>query len=197
MKILIDNGHGENTLGKRSPDGRLREYAYAREIAQLVCIDLIRRGYDAERIVRENIDVPLKERVSRVNGVCRECGTTNVLLVSIHNDARGDGSVWNDARGFTVRVSSNASKKSKRLAQFIYAEAEKRGLRGNRCVPKEKYWVQNLAICRDTKCTAVLTENLFQDNKEDVNFLLSPEGKEAIINIHVDGIIKFLKSLGK
>lgn len=25
MKILIDNGHGENTAGKHSPDGRLRE----------------------------------------------------------------------------------------------------------------------------------------------------------------------------
>lgn len=24
--ILIDNGHGENTPGKRSPDGRLREH---------------------------------------------------------------------------------------------------------------------------------------------------------------------------
>ncbi len=28
MKILIDNGHGTETPGKCSPDGRLREYAY-------------------------------------------------------------------------------------------------------------------------------------------------------------------------
>jgi N-acetylmuramoyl-L-alanine amidase len=27
MKILIDNGHGIDTPGKRSPDGVLREYA--------------------------------------------------------------------------------------------------------------------------------------------------------------------------
>ncbi|ROS80388.1 N-acetylmuramoyl-L-alanine amidase, partial [Muribaculaceae bacterium Isolate-039 (Harlan)] len=33
MKILIDNGHGNNTPGKCSPDQSLREYAYAREIA--------------------------------------------------------------------------------------------------------------------------------------------------------------------
>lgn len=26
MKILIDNGHGVETPGKRSPDGRFREY---------------------------------------------------------------------------------------------------------------------------------------------------------------------------
>ena len=36
MKILIDNGHGCNTPGKRSPDGRFREYAYTRYIAKAV-----------------------------------------------------------------------------------------------------------------------------------------------------------------
>ena len=38
MKVLLDNGHGENTAGKRSPkwkDGtQLFEWEYAREIAQ-------------------------------------------------------------------------------------------------------------------------------------------------------------------
>ena len=33
MKILIDNGHGVDTPGKRSPDGKLREYAWNRLIA--------------------------------------------------------------------------------------------------------------------------------------------------------------------
>ena len=36
MKILIDNGHGEDTKGKCSPDGRLKEYAYTREIASRI-----------------------------------------------------------------------------------------------------------------------------------------------------------------
>ena len=34
MIVLIDNGHGENTPGKCSPDKRLREYKKAREIAR-------------------------------------------------------------------------------------------------------------------------------------------------------------------
>ena len=33
MLIVIDNGHGHNTPGKRSPDGKFLEYAYNREIA--------------------------------------------------------------------------------------------------------------------------------------------------------------------
>ena len=67
MKILIDNGHGSNTAGKRSPDGRLLEYAYTREIAERLVYELRKRGLDAERIVREEIDVPLAELCKRVN----------------------------------------------------------------------------------------------------------------------------------
>ena len=47
MKILIDNGHGSNTPGKRSPDGRFLEYRYTREIAAAVVQHLQYRGYDA------------------------------------------------------------------------------------------------------------------------------------------------------
>ena len=66
MKILIDNGHGENTPGKRSPDGVLREYLYAREIADDIVRELVKKGYDAERIVKENVDVSLAERFLRI-----------------------------------------------------------------------------------------------------------------------------------
>ena len=36
-------------------------------------------------------------------------------------------------------------------------------------------------------------ENLFQDNKEDVAFLESGEGAQAIINLHVEGIFRYLQ----
>ena len=36
MKILIDNGHGANTPEKCSPDFKLREYAWARQVAKLL-----------------------------------------------------------------------------------------------------------------------------------------------------------------
>ena len=67
MKVLIDNGHGIETPGKRSPDGRFREYKYNREIARAVVEHLQLRGYDAELLVPEEEDIPLKERVRRAN----------------------------------------------------------------------------------------------------------------------------------
>ena len=191
MKVLIDNGHGENTPGKRSPDGRLREWAYSREIADMVVAGLRKRGIDAERIVREDTDVPLSERCRRANAIYKETGK-KAILISIHCNAAGSGDSWMNARGWSVFVSNNASASSKKLATSLCDVAESLKLRVRRPTPQQPYWEQNLAICRDTDCPAILTENFFQDNKDDVDFLLSREGKEAVVRIHVEGIAKYL-----
>ena len=99
MKILIDNGHGSNTPGKCSPDQSLREYAYAREIAARVVADLKSRGYDAELLVSETKDISLAERARRVNEWCGKLGANNVIVVSIHCNAAGNGS-WMSAGGW-------------------------------------------------------------------------------------------------
>ena len=153
------------------------------------------KGITAIRIVTEENDVPLSTRVSRINTICREFNPNNCCVVSIHLDAAGSDNKWHGARGFSVRIAKNASNKSKKLARFLYEQAEALNLKGNRSVPPEKYWVQNLAICRDTNCAAVLTENLFQDNKEDVAFLLSKEGKDAIVQLHLKGLFNYINSL--
>lgn len=191
MKVLIDNGHGENTLGKRSPDGRLMEWAYTREIADMVVYELRKKGIDAERIVKEDTDVPLSERCRRANDIYRETGK-KAILISIHCNAAGSGASWMNARGWSVFVSNNASVNSKRLANCLAEVAESIPVPVRKPTPRQKYWEQNLAICRDTNCPAVLVENFFQDNKEDVEYLLSPEGKRDVVRIHVEGITKYL-----
>lgn len=191
MKILIDNGHGENTSGKRSPDGRLREWSYTREIADLVVAGLRKNGIDAERIVKEDSDVPLSERCRRANNIYRDTGK-KAILVSIHCNAAGSGASWMNAQGWSAFVSNNASANSKKLATSLCEVAESLKLQIRRPMPQQPYWEQNLAICRDTNCPAVLTENFFQDNKEDVEYLLSREGKDAVARIHIEGILKYL-----
>ena len=191
MKVLIDNGHGENTPGKRSPDGRLREWAYTREIADRVVLGLRKKGIDAERIVKEDSDVPLSERCRRVNAIYKDTGK-KAILVSIHCNAAGNGVSWMNAKGWSVYVSNNASVSSKKLATSLCEVAESLKLPIRRPAHKQPYWQQNLAMCRDTNCPAVLTENFFQDNKEDVEFLLSARGKDAVAKIHIEGIAKYL-----
>ena len=52
--------------------------------------------------------------------------------------------------------------------------------------------ITGLYICKHTRCPAVLVENFFQDNREDVDFLLSEEGKQCVTDIIVEGIRKYL-----
>ena len=163
MKILIDNGHGENTPGKRSPDGLFREYKYVREIAEEIERELIARGYDAERIVKETVDVPLSERSRRINEICGRLGTANVILVSIHCNAAGNGEEWKTARGWAAYTSKGKTKADK-LADFLYEAAENnfpgKTIRKD-CQDGDPDWEENFHMLAKTKCPAVLTENFF------------------------------------
>ena len=50
-------------------------------------------------------------------------------------------------------------------------------------------------LLRHTSCPAVLTENLFMDNQEDCAFLLSEEGRQSLVDLHIDGITAYLSTL--
>jgi N-acetylmuramoyl-L-alanine amidase len=194
MLILVDNGHGVNTPGKCSPDGKFREYKWNREIAHEVVAELKKRGYCAELLVTEDIDISLAERVKRANNKCNQLGTKNVLLLSVHVNAAGNGQ-WLNAKGWSCFTSKGLTKSDK-IADELYKVAEK--LMPNRTMRKEYSdgdadWEAGFYILKNTKCPAVLTENFFMDNKEDLAYLTSAEGRKAIIATHVEGIINYLK----
>lgn len=193
MKILIDNGHGVDTAGKRSPDGSLREYKYTREIAERIVAELKKQGFEAERIVTEETDISLSERCRRVNSICDRLGKKNVILVSVHCNAAGNGSQWMNARGWEAWTSVGSTN-ADRLASCLYEAAKQAGLKTRTDFTdgdpdKEAHFY----ILKHTSCPAVLTENLFQDNREDVAFLLSDEGKQVITELHVNGIISYIE----
>lgn len=195
MVILIDNGHGQETPGKCSPDGTLREYLYTRETAARIVRGLTRRGYDSRLLVTEEIDVPLSERCRRANAVCSKHGKENVLLVSVHVNAAGRGDQWMGARGWEAWTSPGLTR-ADRLADCLYDAA-------SRCLPAgtpirtdftdgDKDKEARFALLTGTKCASVLTENLFQDNRREVEYLLSERGREALAALHVAGITDFI-----
>lgn len=198
MLILVDNGHGVNTSGKCSPDGKFREYKYVREIAHEVVAELKKRGYCAELLVPEDIDISLAERVRRANNKCNQLGTKNVLLLSIHVNAAGNGQ-WLNAKGWSCFTSRGLTKSDK-IADELYKVAEE--LMPNRTMRKEYSdgdadWEAGFYILKNTKCPAVLTENYFMDNRDDLAYLTSAEGRKAIIATHVEGVINYIKKYGK
>ena len=206
---VIGTCHRRREPGKQSPDGRLKECAYGRDIAKRVAAGLQALGYKSI-IDYLPLDLPrtmqapnaglerqreLAMRVNFVNEVCRQEGSQNVIYVSIHVNAAGSDGQWRNARGWSAFVSDKASARSKLLASCLFDAAEDQGLKMRRPLPTQKFWEQSLYVLDHTLCPAVLTENLFQDNLDDVNFLLSSEGRKAIERLHVEGIIKYIESL--
>lgn len=196
MKVLIDNGHGENTPGKRSPvwsDGsQLFEWEYTRQIAVRVENELRRLGVDVERIVKENTDVSLSERVKRANEIAAKYGKSKTIIVSIHCNASSNGK----GTGWEIHTSPGKTKADD-LAQIFWDTAKAMfggswAIRGD-WSDGDGDWESNFYILKQTSCPAVLTENFFMDNEKDCKFLLSPDGKSQIIKLHVDSIIKYIE----
>ena len=195
MKILIDPGHGIDTPGKRSPDGLFREYLWNRQVADLILEGLVSAGVDASLVVTETNDVTLRNRVNRVNTICNRFGASNVLLVSIHANAAGNGSAWMNARGWSCYTSKGKTK-SDQVAECLYdafeEEFQDRKIRKDMS-DGDRDWEENFYVLQKSKCPAVLLENFFYDNREECAWMLQEETKKRIASAAVKGIIKYIK----
>lgn len=192
--ILIDPGHGIETKGKRSPDSRLLEYKWNREFADLLKIRLSQRGISSIIIVDDEKDLSLGNRCLRANTITKNFKSNGVdtLYISIHVDA-GPGNGWSTASGVSVYVYENGSEKSVSCGKIYTGCAKDRALTGNRSIPEDGYWKCRFYVLKNTTCPAVLVEHKFMTNREDVEYLLSPEGKEELIDWHIDSILEYMK----
>lgn len=194
---MLDAGHGKDTPGKRSPDSSLMEWEYNREIAKRVQRILLSYGWDTRLVVEDDWDMSLKQRYLKVNKVCDKYGAGNVIMVSIHCNAASNGQ-WSNARGWSVWTTKGQTNSDK-LADELYIAAQSYLPQRGMTLRKETYndgdvdYEKNFTVIYGAKCPAVLTENLFMDNKVDCAWLLTEEGKETITNIHVDGILKYME----
>ena len=191
LLIILDNGQGVNTKGKRSPDSRLMEWKWARDFVERLTSRLKKEGFSTYILVPEDSDVSLSNRVLRANTVYKNfkriSSDWEILLISVHvNAAKEPG--WSKASGLTTWVSENASKKSRLIASLIQTLAKQDGLTGDIWIPSDNYFKSNFYICKNTSCPAVLVENMFMTNKNDVDFLLSDEGQEKLVELYIDAL---------
>lgn len=202
--IILGTAHGDNVAGKCSPDGKFREFRYSREICEALRERLEARGYKVYIDIEQNT-VPSKQsdelvlRANIVNNLCTKFGTLNCVYVSIHVNAAGSDGKWHGARGWSVYTSKGRTR-ADALATSIWNSAKstlpldhKTALRSDMSDGDPDY-ESNFYVLAHTKCPAVLTENLFQDNEEDVAYLTSAEGRNAIVTLHELGIINYINS---
>ena len=196
MHIILDNGHGLNTPGKRSPDGTLIEAIYTRQLVKDLALELEKHGHTVHILVPEPEDIPLNVRVYRVNAICRAEGIKNTILVSIHINAAGNGSKWATATGWSCYTCKGQTE-SDHLADCL-CEAAIKNFPGRRIRTDfsdgDSDWEENFYLLRNTRCPAVLTENFFMDSRSDLEYLQSRAGKQAIIDTHTEAIIDYIES---
>lgn len=191
--ILLDNGHGINTPGKRSPNGEFREYKWCRDFVKLLKYELEEWDYNVILVTPEEEDISISNRIVRVNKLCDKYGIANCVLVSIHNNAAGNGEKWYNASGFEAYTSPGRTK-SDVLAEFLCQEIKLEDIKlrydgedGDH--DKEAYF----SILTKTKCPAILTENMFMDSEKDLEFLNSKKGVNKLLKAHVCAIRRYFE----
>ena len=208
--VILGTAHRFREPGKCSPDGRLKEFMYSREIVNDLECKLKEYGiitfidmWEADlpeslqsSSVRTERQRELSMRVNTVNSICDRYGKENCCYVSIHVNASASDGKWHSGNGWQVCVSPQASANSKALAGYLFDEADGNTLiKTRQPKPRQKYWEQSLYVLNRTHCPAVLTENLFQDNYNDVEFLLSDLGRHSIERLHLEGILRYINYL--
>lgn len=202
--VLLDNGHASTTPGKRSPKDagmeQFFEYEFSRDIVRRIAKKLDEIGIRYEILVPElNEDIALSVRAQRANKICKEIGKNICLFLSIHANAAGDGTKWMNARGWSCYTSKGETVSDKYAEIFMRCAEDvlvPLGQKVRKYSAKKYSWEENFTVLVKTICSAILTENLFYDNKQDIQFLQSEEGREAIAQIHVNAILEIEKSLG-
>ena len=220
LTVILGTAHGRNVAGKRSPDGKFQEWQYSRGIVARLRKELAKRDDLVDvfvDILAAEVPLPqqaeLTRRVRYVNQLCAHRHTERCIYVSIHVDAASSGE-WKNAGGWTAYTSPGDTL-SDILATYLYESAEKhlagyaakmeegkkKGQYGQNQKPFRKDTSDGdpdkearFYVLVRTKCAAVLTENLFQDNKADVAFLTSEEGKKAIVSLHKEAILRFAEN---
>ena len=214
IHIILNYGHSKLTAGKRSPlystlpkdyqdyfrqfpefgKDRYYEYLSNRVIGRQIANTLKERGWNVHEIEQTAAN-GVNQIVNATNKICSQYGASNCVFVSVHsNAAPSKTNGWAEAKGWSA-YTTKGQNKSDKLANYMYKYAEQefvdRKIRKNTSDgdPDQE---ENFGVIYSAKCCGVLTENFFYNDKDDLKYLVSKKGQQAIVRVHVNGIEDFI-----
>lgn len=186
----LDNGHGKLTLGKRSPKltngERFFEYEFNRDIIARIIPQLKEKGIDYYNVVpEEEVDNFLAGRVLRANN---HPSPKQKIFVSVHSNAgAAPANGWTTAEGIETWY-FHSSKKGRKIAAIFQKKLIKATNWTNRGIKSRP--TRQFYVLRNTSMPAILTENGFFNNKEQVYELIKEDIRQKIANAHVAAILE-------
>jgi N-acetylmuramoyl-L-alanine amidase len=182
---LLDAGHGGLLNGKyttapnkmfKFPDGlTIYEGVINRAVTDRLATMLEKETISFQYIHDPEEDTALSVRVMRADAHSR---TPGAIYLSIHSNA--GGGEGNEV--YTSKGQTNSDKVASIICDAYekhFGKAKGMPLR-TELTDGDKDKEADFYVLRKTDCPAVLVENLFFDNREEANFLLTPIGQEAI-----------------
>jgi N-acetylmuramoyl-L-alanine amidase len=178
---IIDNGHGRDTKGKRSPEWdngkQLFEFQFNRKVVDLLLYMLDDTDIEYTELVPELKDVSLRKRTRRANKVAKRSDKP-CIFVSVHGNAYSDQNV-NGIETFHYPGSEDGFT----VADIFQEHLIKRTGWNNRGVKEAKF-----AVLKHTRMPAILTENGFYTNYGECMKMLSETWQRKIAQAHFDAI---------
>ena len=196
----------------------LYEYKWSREVIPYIKSGLERYGVEVYEVTPQDTEGDasqdnLTRRKNRIAAKVTQSGK-HAIYLSIHGNAAGTGTKWYNANGWAVYTTKDRSKDAKGqvegsnkrnsviLAQTLFDEAAEilpqYGKTINRVgeLRTAKHWETNdFGAVNNTFIPTALTENLFYTNPDDCKFMSSDTGKRVIAQIHINGVLKFIKKM--
>lgn len=191
--IAIDNGHGINTPGKRTPifpkghkyEGKfMHEWEFNYATAKYLGKHLENTGFNILYVSDTSEDTPLKTRTDLANNTIKnKYNKPANFLVSIHANAMTGE--WGTANGIETYIYAKGGQAEK-YANLIHKHliADTRRL-------DRKVKVGNLHMVRETKMPAVLVECGFMDFLPEAELLMSDEYRKICALAIAKGICEY------
>lgn len=190
LLIILDPAHGEETPGKRSPDGRHREYCWSRDRLKSIAQKLKELGYTVLWTNETDREIGLSNRKNIASQFAKDNPSMAPLLISLHNDASGTTDEWRKASGISVWTSKG------RTTSDIFAEIFIKKIPERLPDVKQRIYsptyldrdFENSFTVLMGAYSAILIECMFQDNKEDVEKLENPVFQKSVEDWIIESI---------
>ncbi len=199
MNIILTPAIPGGYQYRQSPNKNLDELTYLNRMTDDIILRLRESVKDTPFISITKLAGPMDQILARLQTLTRTTPPTSNCLIAVGlNSTRMDGH-YQAGKGWRV-ISNPESSQSSTLATALATAAMKTlGHRAtsNQDTATSLAHLNQTPILTATAIPAVLTLNLYQDNRQDAAYLLSSEGRQAIIDLHVKGISAYLERLNQ
>ena len=199
MNIILTPAIPGGYQYRQSPNKNLDELTYLNRMTDDIILRLRETVKDTPFITITKLAGPMDQILSELQTLTRTIPPTSNCLIAVGlNSTRMDGHQHSN-KGWRVISNPESSQSSTLATALATAAMQTLGHRAtsNQDTATSPTHLNQTPILTAAAIPAVLTLNLYQDNRQDAAYLLSSEGRQAIISLHVKGISAYLERLNQ